>query len=157
MKILYDLVTVIEERYTFAKALAWSKVTEKSGRLYIVLILKSGNLPFCWYRIERFRSRGIDRTVFRLPSGGLFAIPSACAEVFLLHLRFIPFIERTLKIIKKCGKVICCAERFGTMNKCCNALHPTKVFRKAADYYSVINAVKHPFDSGVNARKGIEF
>lgn len=34
---------------------------------------------------------------------------------------------------------------------------PTKVFRKAADYYSVINAVKHPFDNGIRARKGIEY
>lgn len=34
---------------------------------------------------------------------------------------------------------------------------PTKVFRKAADYYSVINSVKHPFDNGIRARKGIEY
>lgn len=31
-------------------------------------------------------------------------------------------VGEALKIIKKCSKVICCAERFGTMNKGCNAL-----------------------------------
>lgn len=47
-----------------------SEATERSGRLHSVMIHKSGNLPYCWYRIRyfyiRFRSRGIDRTVFRL-------------------------------------------------------------------------------------------
>ena len=39
VRILCDLVTVIAERYT-------NIVTEQSGRLYAVLMHKSGNLPF---------------------------------------------------------------------------------------------------------------
>lgn len=39
VRILCDLVTVIAERYT-------NIVTERSGRLYAVLMHKSGNLPF---------------------------------------------------------------------------------------------------------------
>ena len=34
---------------------------------------------------------------------------------------------------------------------------PAAVFRKYADYYSVIRAVKHPYNSGIKARKGIEY
>ncbi|MDE6019512.1 MAG: cob(I)yrinic acid a,c-diamide adenosyltransferase [Ruminococcus sp.] len=34
---------------------------------------------------------------------------------------------------------------------------PSKVFKKAADYYSVIRAVKHPYNNGIKARKGIEY
>lgn len=43
VKILHDLVTVIAERYTII-------ATEKSGRVYITLKHKSGNLPLCWYK-----------------------------------------------------------------------------------------------------------
>lgn len=39
VRILCDLVTVIAERYT-------NIVTEQLGRLYAVLMHKSGNLPF---------------------------------------------------------------------------------------------------------------
>ena len=73
VKFLHDLVTVIAERYAI-------RATERSGRRYTVLRHKSGNLPFCWYMAERSRSRGIDRTVSRLPEGGLFIVPSAFAE-----------------------------------------------------------------------------
>ena len=56
-----------------------SEATEISGRLHSVMIHKSGNLPFCWYRtvsILRFGSRGIDRTVSDSPiRQGLFAMP----------------------------------------------------------------------------------
>lgn len=34
---------------------------------------------------------------------------------------------------------------------------PTENLLKVADYVSVINKEKHPYDKGVNARKGIEF
>lgn len=34
---------------------------------------------------------------------------------------------------------------------------PAPIFRKYADYYSVIRAVKHPYNNGVKARKGIEY
>lgn len=34
---------------------------------------------------------------------------------------------------------------------------PAPIFRKHADYYSVIRAVKHPYNHGIKARKGIEY
>lgn len=34
---------------------------------------------------------------------------------------------------------------------------PAAVFREAADYHSEIMSVRHPYDRGVQARKGIEF
>lgn len=34
---------------------------------------------------------------------------------------------------------------------------PASIFRKYADYYSVIRAVKHPYNNGITARKGIEY
>lgn len=34
---------------------------------------------------------------------------------------------------------------------------PAPIFRKYADYYSVIRAVKHPYNNGIKARKGIEY
>lgn len=34
---------------------------------------------------------------------------------------------------------------------------PTENLLKIADYVSVINKEKHPYDKGINARKGIEF
>ena len=43
----------------------YDNVTEPSGRLYIAVMHKSGNLPFCWYMTEMSRSRGIDRTVMQ--------------------------------------------------------------------------------------------
>lgn len=56
-----------------------SEATERSGRLHSVMIHKSGNLPFCWYRtvsISLFGSRGIDRTVSDSSiRQGLFAMP----------------------------------------------------------------------------------
>ena len=47
----------------------YDDVTERSGRLYGVMMHKSGNLPFCWYMTGRSGSRGIDRTVFQALSG----------------------------------------------------------------------------------------
>ncbi len=35
--------------------------------------------------------------------------------------------------------------------------NPTEKFLAAADYISQINAVKHPYEKGISARKGIEF
>lgn len=35
--------------------------------------------------------------------------------------------------------------------------NPTEKFLAAADYVSEINAVKHPYEKGISARKGIEF
>lgn len=32
-----------------------SEATEISGRLHSVMIHKSGNLPFCWYRVVRIQ------------------------------------------------------------------------------------------------------
>ena len=34
---------------------------------------------------------------------------------------------------------------------------PAPIFRKHADYYSVIRAVRHPYHRGIKARKGIEY
>lgn len=34
--------------------------------------------------------------------------------------------------------------------------NPAEVFKKAADYLSIINCEKHPFEKGVAARRGIE-
>ncbi len=59
---------------------------------------KSGNLPFCWYMTERSRSRGIDRTVFRLLRKG-----SVCNAFCLCRGYFfatMPFSERNI-IMKK--------------------------------------------------------
>lgn len=35
--------------------------------------------------------------------------------------------------------------------------NPAEIFLSAADYVSEINCVKHPYENGISARKGIEF
>ena len=34
---------------------------------------------------------------------------------------------------------------------------PNKIFTDAADYISEIQCIKHPYEKGITARKGIEF
>ena len=34
---------------------------------------------------------------------------------------------------------------------------PAPIFEKYADYYSIIQAVKHPYNNGIKARKGVEY
>jgi cob(I)alamin adenosyltransferase len=35
--------------------------------------------------------------------------------------------------------------------------NPSDKLKKRADYLTEMNAVKHPFDNGITARKGIEY
>ncbi len=74
-------------------------VTERSGRLYVVMMHKSGNLPLCWYMTERSRSRGIDRTDSE-------TLKRVCLQCLLLNVEgfFIavkPFYERKILHMKK--------------------------------------------------------
>lgn len=77
MKFLHDLVTVIAERYA-------NQVTERSGRLYIALRHKSGNLPLVGTRLKSQGHEVLIVLFFRLSGESLFAMPSACAEGFFV-------------------------------------------------------------------------
>ncbi|MDE5834695.1 MAG: cob(I)yrinic acid a,c-diamide adenosyltransferase, partial [Ruminococcus sp.] len=35
--------------------------------------------------------------------------------------------------------------------------NPSEIFLENADYISEINSVKHPYEKGISARKGIEY